>query len=100
MALVWRIISNLIVLALLAVAGYLFYMLVLINASTPIPESPQGTLSIPTATAPANPAPVVEAPAADPAPVADPAPIVAAPVADPAPVVEAPIADPAPAPTP
>ena len=92
MAMVWRIVSNLIVLALMAVAGYLLFMMFILGASMPTPPLREGTLSLPTAIAPADPAPVVEAP------VADPAPVVEAPSADPTPVVETPTVNPAPAP--
>jgi len=116
MAMLMRIIINLVILGLAVLAGYIFYTFTLESLSTPQPENAsQGRLSA-EQTAPAEPAPVVTEPApvvTEPAPVADPAPAVdpapaaetPAPAADPAPTVDpapaaetpAPAADPAPA---
>ena len=99
MAMVRRIISNLIVLGLIALTGYIFFMMYVMNASTPTPERLEGKLSS-APTGPANPTPAIEpapavvtAPAIEPAPAVEPAPVVDSPAADPAP---APAADPAP----
>jgi len=107
MAMLMKIVVNLIILGLAILAGYIFYMFTLESLSTPQPDSSgQGRLSA-EPTAPANPAPVVTEPApvvtepaVEPAPAADPAPAVEpAPSADPAPAAEAPAPDADPAST-